>query len=233
MTENVPPAPNNAGGTAANGAMDQTQNRGIPYYEKLRRDLRDALQKKRLMDKSMSQLEDQIYRFEQSYLEETSAGNIIKGFDNYIKGSAGGSNLASGGLAFMGGGTTAATRRKAQVLDQDRVFSRSSACFMRDSPPPSSAQTTPSQAPTPTSSFHGMASNHNGNNKSGEGSGSASGSVKGSNSSTSKHNKKKSIGGVGRDGGNREKDDDIDGTEGAGDASKPQKRLKISYAREQ
>jgi chromatin modification-related protein EAF6 len=28
-------------------------NRGLPYYEKLRRDLRDALQKKRLMDKSM------------------------------------------------------------------------------------------------------------------------------------------------------------------------------------
>jgi chromatin modification-related protein EAF6 len=56
MTENVPPAPNNAGGTAANGAMDQTQNRGIPYYEKLRRDLRDALQKKRLMDKSMVSL---------------------------------------------------------------------------------------------------------------------------------------------------------------------------------
>lgn len=29
------------------------QNRGLPYYEKLRRDLRDTLQKKRLMDKSM------------------------------------------------------------------------------------------------------------------------------------------------------------------------------------
>jgi chromatin modification-related protein EAF6 len=52
MAENVPPA-SNTGGTAANTGMDQTQNRGIPYYEKLRRDLRDALQKKRLMDKSM------------------------------------------------------------------------------------------------------------------------------------------------------------------------------------
>lgn len=29
------------------------QSRGLPYYEKLRRDLRDTLQKKRLMDKSM------------------------------------------------------------------------------------------------------------------------------------------------------------------------------------
>lgn len=28
-------------------------NRGLPYYEKLRRELRDTLQKKRLMDKSM------------------------------------------------------------------------------------------------------------------------------------------------------------------------------------
>ncbi|KAL8729834.1 MAG: hypothetical protein Q9166_004475 [cf. Caloplaca sp. 2 TL-2023] len=78
MTENVPPS------TTADNTT-----RGIPYYEKLKRDLRETLQKKRLLDKNMATLEDQIYRFEASYLEETSsAGNIIKGFDNYVKGSA-------------------------------------------------------------------------------------------------------------------------------------------------
>ena len=38
----------NAAAAAANN-----ENRGLPYYEKLRRELRDTLQKKRLMDKSM------------------------------------------------------------------------------------------------------------------------------------------------------------------------------------
>ncbi|MCJ1389304.1 hypothetical protein MMC18_002160 [Xylographa bjoerkii] len=145
MAENI--APNTQGANA-----DAT--RGVPYYEKLKRDLRETLQKKRLLDKSMATLEEQIYRFEASYLEETSAGNIIKGFDNYIKGSSttGTTNNA------MGGGTS--TRRKGTVMDHDRVFSRSSVSFMRwlmispikETSPPSSSQTTPSHAPTPTSS---------------------------------------------------------------------------------
>lgn len=37
----------------SNTADQNGTNRGLPYYEKLRRDLRDTLQKKRLMDKSM------------------------------------------------------------------------------------------------------------------------------------------------------------------------------------
>ena len=39
MAENIPPAADNT--------------RGVPYYEKLKRDLRDTLVKKRLLDKNM------------------------------------------------------------------------------------------------------------------------------------------------------------------------------------
>ena len=46
MAENIPP------GSAVKAAAT-SDGRGIPYYEKLRRDLRDTLQKKRALDKAM------------------------------------------------------------------------------------------------------------------------------------------------------------------------------------
>ncbi|OJJ60838.1 hypothetical protein ASPSYDRAFT_66733 [Aspergillus sydowii CBS 593.65] len=200
----------NSNNNNENQPPDQRPNRGLPYYEKLRRDLRDTIQKKRLMDKTMAQLEDQIYRFEQSYLEETTAGNIIKGFDTYIKGSSTGSSLGASGISLGSSGVGTASRRKAAVTDNDRVFSKSSASFMRDSPAPS-AQTTPSQAPTPTSTYNGST----GKPGNGGDTSSAAGSVKGSSSSK---NKKKSAA------ANKGDDDDDD--------KPPTKRLKISYGRD-
>ncbi|EAW21724.1 chromatin modification-related protein EAF6/MEAF6 [Aspergillus fischeri NRRL 181] len=214
------PATGNANTNSSTTTTDPDSNRGLPYYEKLRRDLRDALQKKRLMDKSMAQLEDQIFRFEQSYLEETTAGNIIKGFDNYIKGSGSSTGLGASGIA-LAGGMGGAARRKAQVTDADRVFSRSSASFMRDSPAPSSVQTTPSHAPTPTSTYNGSNGKPNG-----EGTSSAAASVKGSSSSSSSSKNKKKANGA----GNKDKDKDDEGDEG-GDKP-PAKRLKITYGRD-
>jgi chromatin modification-related protein EAF6 len=126
MGENAPP-PTTTTSTDA--------SRGIPYYEKLRRDLRESLQKKRTLDASIHSIEESIYRMETSYLEETGAGNIIKGFDNYIKGSAGGSSAGSGGTliggGMGGGGGGTATRRKGGIGDADRIFSKSSASFNR------------------------------------------------------------------------------------------------------
>ena len=75
-----------------------------------------------------NQLEEEIFRVESQYLEDTTAGNIIKGFDTYIKGSS-----ATGGGTGTGGGTS--TRRKGGITEQDRIFSRSSASFTRVSPP--------------------------------------------------------------------------------------------------
>lgn len=150
MAENVPP--NSATKPTANGDRP-----GLPYYEKLRRDLRDTLQKKRLLDRNMAAIEDRIYREETSYLEETSAaGNIVKGFDNYIKASALSSSANSAGGTISGsaaGGGLGASRRKTAVNDGDRVFSKSSASYMRDSDTPSSAVSTPGHAGTPGGSF--------------------------------------------------------------------------------
>lgn len=60
---------------------------------------------------------------ETAYLEEASAGNIIKGFDSYIKNSTSSS--------VGGGGTGTSSRRKGGISDADRVFSRSSVSFAR------------------------------------------------------------------------------------------------------
>lgn len=74
-------------------------------------------------------LEDQIFRQESSYLEDTPAGNIIKGFDNYVKGTS----TAPSASAATNPGT--ATRRKGQVMEADRLFSKSSVSYQRDISP--------------------------------------------------------------------------------------------------
>ena len=37
-------------------------SRGVPYYEKLKRDLRETLQKKRLLDKNMVEFQNTLCR---------------------------------------------------------------------------------------------------------------------------------------------------------------------------
>ncbi|KAF2146764.1 uncharacterized protein K452DRAFT_282959 [Aplosporella prunicola CBS 121167] len=135
------------------GPANDSTTRGMPYYEKLRRDLREALQKKRAIDNALNNIEDLVFKTEERYLEETSgAGNIVKGFENYIKGSS----IAGAGV----GGAGTGARRKTAISDVDRIFSRSSQGLFSDSPGPGSAQLTPSNAPTPTSFPSARESNH-------------------------------------------------------------------------
>lgn len=101
-------------------------------YENLRKEIMQALPKKRLVDKQLvrntfhwavfselparkAQIEAQIYALEATYLTETavhSGGNIIQGFEGYLKNQ-----------------TT--TRKKYEVSDHDRIFSNSSLTYQK------------------------------------------------------------------------------------------------------
>ncbi|KAF5382567.1 hypothetical protein D9615_002886 [Tricholomella constricta] len=84
-------------------------------YESLKNELKKALPKKRQADKQLATVEVQIYNLEATYLTETAAhsgGNIIQGFDGYLK------NQTTG-------------RRKYEINDQDRLFSRSSLTYQK------------------------------------------------------------------------------------------------------
>ncbi|GHJ85296.1 hypothetical protein NliqN6_1698 [Naganishia liquefaciens] len=74
--------------------------------------LKSAIQAKRKADKALAQLEQSIAAFEGSYLSETalSGGNIIKGFDNYLK-------------------VNPNMKRRTEVQDADRLFSMSSGSY--------------------------------------------------------------------------------------------------------
>lgn len=110
MAENQNPATS----TAANA--DQP---GRPYYESLRNTLRQTLDKKKKLDDQLARLEDEIYKNEERYLEETAgSGNIVRGFDGWVKGVA-------------VGGRGGDDRRRGRVRDEDRIFSRSSVSWMR------------------------------------------------------------------------------------------------------
>ncbi|KAK0618499.1 histone acetyltransferase subunit NuA4-domain-containing protein [Bombardia bombarda] len=131
MTEN---APSKSGGVGDGSA-------GIPFYEKQRTHLKELISRKRALEKRIATQEESIYTKETEYLETTPSGNIITGFDNYIKGTT---NAAS-------------QRRKTGLTDANRVFSRSSISYnpsaQQDAQTPASttASTPASHAPTPIS----------------------------------------------------------------------------------
>ncbi|GEQ67666.1 hypothetical protein JCM33374_g1331 [Metschnikowia sp. JCM 33374] len=86
----------------------------IDRYTKLKNDLTRSILKKKEIDAKLAELEESIYEKETEYFNDSTYGNIVKGFDNFAKGSSGGSN-----------------KRKLVITDEDHIFSMSSATFVK------------------------------------------------------------------------------------------------------
>lgn len=111
---------------------DSSREAKLAEYEKVKKNLKELIAKKRAMDKSLvsikhsgtmvlhtytdliwiqNTLEEQLYKLEGAYLEDTPSGNVVRGFENYVKGSQ--------------------TKKRIGLSEQDRVFSMSSAVFLK------------------------------------------------------------------------------------------------------
>ncbi|KAM9898660.1 hypothetical protein OXX69_009783 [Metschnikowia pulcherrima] len=90
------------------------QGPSVDQYTKLKNDLTRSILRKKEIDSKLGELEDTIYEKETDYFNESTYGNIVKGFDNFAKNSSGGSN-----------------KRRLVITDEDHIFSMSSATFVK------------------------------------------------------------------------------------------------------
>ncbi|KAI8071150.1 histone acetyltransferase subunit NuA4-domain-containing protein [Gilbertella persicaria] len=81
-------------------------------YEEAKHELQALLARKKQVDTNLINLENSIYLFEGSYLEDTHQnGNIIRGFDGYL--------------------TNRTDRRRPKFTELDRLFSLSSSTYQK------------------------------------------------------------------------------------------------------
>lgn len=122
----------NGNSTALPGSLEEATAR----YTSIKNALKTGLAHKRTIDRSLIDLESQIYLFEGSYLQSTAAsgGNIVKGFDSYLKNSSSSSSAFASGAFGGNSKRAAAAAAEAAILDiplEDRIFSLSSATYAR------------------------------------------------------------------------------------------------------
>lgn len=141
------PSADAAATTTSSSSLPESLEEAQQRYTSLKSHLDTCLAKKRTIDRSLADLESQIWLFEGSYFQSTAAsgGNIIKGFDNYLKttaGLAGGAGSSRGGAAAQAQAMAAAAAAQnnpaaqlvmenGEVPPEDRVFSASSLTYQR------------------------------------------------------------------------------------------------------
>ncbi|OLL22064.1 Chromatin modification-related protein EAF6, partial [Neolecta irregularis DAH-3] len=100
-------------GVTTNGQTKQEKDQVGPtheYYETIKKELKDLIARKKQLDRGLNAKEQEI--FSRAYLEETSGGgNIIRGFDGYLKNTN--------------------RPKKGDINPEDRIFSFSSISFAK------------------------------------------------------------------------------------------------------
>lgn len=95
----------------------------IAEYEDLKKQLQEAILRKKNLDKELQVLEEEIFHKEGIYLQDNTNGTILRGFDTLNKLNAASTNNASSSAANKKG--------KQQYSEEDRVFSLSSNTYVR------------------------------------------------------------------------------------------------------
>jgi chromatin modification-related protein EAF6 len=90
----------------------------LKEYEKLKKQLQQAILKKKQLDKDITQIEEQIFQKETAYLSESNNSNIVRGFES----KTGANNVSSNNNNV---------KKKLVFTDDDRIFSLSSHTFVR------------------------------------------------------------------------------------------------------
>ncbi|KAF9112222.1 Chromatin modification- protein meaf6 [Mortierella sp. AM989] len=172
-------------------------------YLDAKNELNELMTRKKLVDRNLAGLENSIYAFEGSYLEDTQhGGNIIRGFDGYINSKA--------------------DKSRVKYSESDRLFSMSSTTFtkalqIKENPDPESSQdeskrSSSSKRPNPKSSTSSIISTPSSNAIPGSSSSSSRRLLKQQKSSQSKNSdqrpsKKMRLSSTGRD---ADGDEDLD-----------------------
>ncbi|KAK9711817.1 Chromatin modification- protein meaf6 [Basidiobolus ranarum] len=93
--------------TSTSQPKPQSKKATLDKLREAEKELQEYLERKKHVDRKLTDIEVKIYRMEENYVEATShTGNVIQGFDNYLN--------------------TRSEKKRVKTSDSQRIFTKSS-----------------------------------------------------------------------------------------------------------
>ncbi|KAH3683780.1 hypothetical protein WICPIJ_005255 [Wickerhamomyces pijperi] len=104
----------------------------IAEYEELKKQLQDAILRKKTLDRELQLLEEDLFYKEGLYLADNSNGTIVRGFESLNKLAAANATATTTSATAAAAAAAAVSKKgKQNFSDEDRVFSLSSNNYVR------------------------------------------------------------------------------------------------------